>query len=57
MSIMVTRPMYKNKCIQSKEKKKKDTCNPHYIPQNINIPPYQNDPILTLPLSMTTLIY
>ena len=37
------------------EKRKKDTCNPHYISQ-ISTLPLTKCPILTLPLRMTNLI-
>ena len=38
-----------------KWRRKKDTNNPHYIPQKEHFP-YQKSAILTLPLTMTTLI-
>ena len=49
--------MYKNKVSKGKEKKRKDTKSPHYIPQKENTPPnkkisYINSP----PKNMTTLI-
>ena len=37
------------------KKRKKDTCNPHYIPQ-ISTLPLTKCPLLTPPLKMTTLI-
>ena len=51
---MVTRSMYKNNVSQI-ERKEKDTYKPYYIPQ-CALSPYQKFPMLTLPLSMTTLI-
>ena len=40
-----------------KEKKRKDTKYPHYIPKKKKLnTPLTNGPILTLPLRMTTLI-
>ena len=41
MSIMVTRPKVREQCIY-KRKKRKDTKNPHYVPQDINTPPNKN---------------
>ena len=55
MSKMVTKPMHKKK-MYHKQRKEKDTCNPHYIPQKYQHSPQQKCPILTLPLRMTTLI-
>ena len=40
---------------QIERKGKKNTSKPHYIPQCARSP-YQKSPILTLPLTMTTLI-
>ena len=53
---MVTGPNVQEQCIY-KRKRRKDTCNPHYIPpQKISTLPLTKCPILTLPLRMTTLI-